>query len=199
MNKVIKKGNILDLYRTDKTVFTNKDAALLWSDNNPNLVKIKLSRYAKAGKLYQVRKGIYAKDKFYNKYELASKIYTPAYISFETVLAQAGVIFQYYERIFIASYLSRVLSIDNQTYEYKKIKNSILTNLSGIEQKGLYFLASPERAFCDVLYLNKEYYFDNLKNINWTKVEELLPIYNNKRMSKKISKYIKKYAEQSKT
>jgi len=40
--------------------------------------------------------------------ELAVKINTPSYISFETVLAQAGVIFQFYESVFVASHLSKI-------------------------------------------------------------------------------------------
>jgi len=34
------------------------------------------------------------------------------------------------------------------------------------------------------LYLNKEYYFDNITNIDWKKVEAILPVYGgNKRMT----------------
>jgi hypothetical protein len=40
------------------------------------------------------------------------------------------------------------------------------------------------------VYLNKEYYFDNLSSINWNKVDEILPIYGgNKRMQAKVKKY----------
>ena len=146
-------------------------------------------RYVKAGKICSVRRGIYAKDKNYDKYELATKIYTPSYISFETVLAKAGVIFQLYGQIFIASYLSRELLIGDQTYSFRKIKNSVLTNKTGMEEKDNYFIASPERAFLDVIYLNKEYHFDNLINIDWDEVYKILPIYNNKRVEKNVKRY----------
>ncbi|TSC77837.1 MAG: hypothetical protein G01um101429_938, partial [Parcubacteria group bacterium Gr01-1014_29] len=67
---------------------------------------------------------------------------------------------------------------------------SILTNQTGIEVKENYFIASLERAFLDVVYLNKEYHFDNLSGINWGKVDEILPIYGgNKRMEAKVKKY----------
>ena len=139
--------------------------------------------------MYSVRRGIYAKDQNYNKYELATKIYTPSYISFETVLAKAGIIFQLYGQIFIASYLTREIIIDGQTYSFRKIKSSILLNPAGVEVKDTYFTASPERAFLDVVYLNKEYHFDNLVNIDWDKVNKILPIYNNRRMEKKVKEY----------
>ena len=185
----MKKTLILDIYNSKNTVFSIKDIALIWGEPNAGLVKTRVYRYVKAGKLYAIRKGFYAKDKDYNKNELATKIYTPSYISFETVLGRAGVTFQYYGQVFAASYLTREITADGQKYSYKKIKDSILTNKIGVEVENNYFIASPERAFLDVVYLNKEYHFDNLVNIDWNKVYEILPIYGNKRMEKKVKKY----------
>ena len=188
--KPVKKDYLLDLMRLKNTIFTTNDICLLWEEPDVNFVRKKLHRYIKAGKLYSVRKGVYAKVKPYEKYELATKIFTPSYISFETVLAKAGVVFQFYSQVFVASYLTRELIIDEQTYSFKKIKNAILTNRAGIEATNTYCIASAERAFLDVVYLNKEYYFDNLLGIHWDKVDEILPIYGgNKRMKTKVKKY----------
>ena len=177
------------ILRAKNTIFTFKDIALLWKETEANLIKRRINHYVRTGKLYSPRRGIYAKDKNYDRWELATKIYTPSYISFETILAQAGVIFQYYGQIFIASYLSREITVDNQAYVYKKIKDTILTNNAGIEIKNNYSLASPERAFLDTLYLYKEYHFDNLSPLNWEKIFEILPIYQNKKMEKRVQKY----------
>ena len=186
----MEKDYLMDLMRSKNTLFTTKEVSLLWQEPDANFVRKKLYRYIKAGKLYSVRKGVYAKDKNYEKYELATKIFTPSYISFETVLTKAGVVFQFYGQIFVASYLTREFTIDDQIYVLKKIKDPILTNQMGIDVKENYFIASPERAFLDVMYLNKEYYFDNLLGINWDKVDEILPIYGgNKRMKTKVKKY----------
>lgn len=180
----------MDLMRSKNTIFTTKDVSLLWQEPDVDFVRKKLYRYIKSGKLYSVRKGVYAKDKNYEKYELATKIFTPSYISFETVLAKAGIVFQFYSQIFVASYLTREFTVDDQTYVLKKVKDAILTNRTGINVRDNYFIASPERAFLDVVYLNKEYYFDNLSSINWDKVNEILPIYGgNKRMEAKVKKY----------
>ncbi|HEC91405.1 MAG TPA: hypothetical protein ENI51_00165 [Candidatus Atribacteria bacterium] len=153
-----------------------------------DLIKAKINYYVKTGKLYPIRRGIYAKDKNYDKFELATKIYTPSYISFETVLARAGVIFQFYPQIFVASYLTREITLDNQKYSYRKIKDPILTNRLGLEFKNNYWMASPERAFLDTLYLNKNYYFDNLSPLKKEKIFEILPIYKNKTLEKKVKK-----------
>jgi len=186
----MEKDYLLDLMRSKNTIFTTKDVSLLWQEPDVNFVRKKLHRYIKSGKLYSVRKGVYAKDKNYEKYELATKIFTPSYISFETVLTKAGVVFQFYGQVFVASYLTREFTIDDQVYVLKKVKDTILTNQTGIDIKENYFIASPERAFLDVVYLNKEYHFDNLSSINWDKVDKILPIYGgNKRMETKVKKY----------
>jgi len=183
---------ILDLYKSKNTVFSIKEIALLWRESNTELVKMRAYRYVKAGKLYSIRRGLYAKDKNYNKYEVATKIYTPAYVSFETVLGQAGITFQHYGQIFIASYLTREITADRQIYSFRKIKDSVLTDHKGIEEKGNFSIAIPERAFLDVIYLNKDYYFDNLSVLDWDKVFEILPIYHNKRMEKEVKAYQKR-------
>jgi hypothetical protein len=174
------------ILRAKINVFTFKEISLLWEEPDINLIKRRLNYYVKNGKLYRVRRGIYAKDRNYDKFELATKIYTPSYISFETVLAQAGVIFQFYPQIFVASYLRRDLVIDGQKYCYRKIKDPILVELLGLEFKGNYWIASPERAFLDVLYINRNYYFDNLSPLNKEKIFEILRIYKNKALERKV-------------
>jgi predicted transcriptional regulator of viral defense system len=147
----------------------------------------------KTGKLIRVRRGVYAKDKNYDKYEFATKILRPSYISFESVLGVAGMTFQYYSQIFVASYAKRELVCDGQIYSFKKMKDSILNNPAGIDQAGEYAIASKERAFLDSIYKNKKYYFDNLAPLDWDKVFEILPIYSNKKMAKKVQEYYDRY------
>ena len=187
----MKETGLSKILRSKNSVFTFKDISLLWAETDSNLIKRRINYYVKTGKLYPIRKGLYAKDKNYDKFELATKIYTPSYISFETVLVKAGVVFQYYDQIFVASYLTREIIADGQKYSYKKIKDIILTNQVGIENKERYSIALPERAFLDILYLYKDYHFDNLSPLKWDKVLEILPIYGSKRMEKKIKQYYK--------
>jgi hypothetical protein len=112
-------------------------------------------------------------------------------------LAKTGITFQLYGQIFVASYVKRDVIANGQTYSYKRIRDSILTDHTGIEAKENYHIASPERAFLDVVYSNKEYHFDNLSPLNWEKVFEILPIYKNKNMEKRVNKY-KKLIEEPK-
>ncbi len=66
---------------------------------------------------------------------------------------------------------------------------------TGIEHRGTYSIATPERAFLDVVYLSKDYHFDNLSALNWEKVFEILPIYENKQMEERVKKYYEYYRE----
>lgn len=196
MDEKLKKGEYLDtLLRSEKTIFSTKDVALLWGEKSEAAARVRLSYYVRTGKLIRVHRGLYAKDKNYDKFELATKIYTPSYISFETILAKAGIVFQFYGQIFIASYVTREIIADGQTYSYKRIRDSILTNHTGVEAKDNYYVASPERAFLDIVYSSKGYHFDNLSPLNWEKIFEILPIYKNKNMEKRVKKYHKTISE----
>ena len=187
----MEKDRLSALLRSKNTVFTFKELTLIWNELDARLAKKYAYRYVKMGKLYPIRKGIYAKDKNYDRLELAVKIYTPAYISLETVLAREGIIFQHYDRIFVASYLSREISCDGQTYIFRRMKDTVLMNSLGIDKEGNYDIASKERAFLDMIYLNKSYHFDNLSSIDWDKCFEMTSIYDNKAMERRLNSYHK--------
>lgn len=184
----MQKGDyLITILRSPKTIFTSKDIAILWQDPGTSATRVRISYYVKKGDLIRLRKGLYSKTKDYNKLELATRIFTPAYVSFETVLAKEGLIFQMYQPIFVASYTTRQITIDNQVYSLKTMKNNILTNSTGVENVNETSVATKERAFLDALYVNNDYYFDNLRSLDWDKVNQILPLYNNQRMAKKVS------------
>jgi len=188
----MQKGDYLDtILRSDKTVFTLKDIALLWQNDDTDAARVRLNYYVRKGNLYRIRRGIYVKDKNYDKLELATRVFTPSYVSFETVLAKEGLIFQYQQTVTVASYLTRNITIDSQIYELRKIKSTVLTNSTGIQQTNNISIATKERAFLDTLYSNTDYHFDNLRSLDWEKVTQLLPLYQNKRLGKKVESLVK--------
>ena len=183
------KKPISAILKSKKTVFTFKDISILWGLTDRRSAVAGINYYVSTGDLYRIRRGIYAKDKDYDKVELASRIYTPAYVSFETVLARAGMIFQYYSQIFVASYLTREIIIDGQTYVYRKIKDTVLTDAAGVLNQDGTAIATKERALLDTIYINTDYHFDNIGALDWDKVFDILPLYNNKRMAKKVREH----------
>ena len=130
----------------------------------------------------------------YNRFELATRIYTPSYISFETVLTRTGINFQYYGNIFVATYVTREkLRLMGQKISFVRMKDYVLSNTTGIEHRDSIAMATKERAFLDRIYISKDYHFDNLDVLNWDKVLRILPIYHNKRMDKKVKTYFEHY------
>ena len=102
MDKKPIKGEYLEiLLRSSQTIFSIKDVSLLWNENDKAIITDRLKSYVKVGKLVRLRYGLYAKDRNYNRFELATRINTPSYVSFETVLGSSGVTFQYYNNIFV--------------------------------------------------------------------------------------------------
>lgn len=103
---------------------------------------------------------------------------SPTYITCETVLQKEGVIFQDYSRQTTLVRTNSVdLSIDNHTYHFRKMKYELLLNPLGISFQKRYALASKERAICDMVYYSNEYYFDNINELNFTLMEQLIPFY----------------------
>ena len=190
------KGEYMDiLLRSPRTVFSVKDVALIWGEEAENAVRVRLNSYVKSGKLIRVYRGIYVKDKNYNRLELATRIYTPSYISFESILNTQGINFQFYTTIFVASYVTREIVADGQKISFIRMKDYVLSDITGIEHKNGAAIATKERAFLDRVYISKNPYFDNLHGFNWDKVFEILPIYHNKRMEKKVHEYFSQFKE----
>jgi len=185
---------IAKLYESPKTILTIKDIALIWEETNTVNLFSKIKYYAKQGSLIRLSRGVFAKNKDYDVKELATSIYTPSYISFETVLREAGIIFQHHDSIFVAGPYPTTKKIRNQTITFRKLKDSVLYSALGIKNEKNYSIATPERAFLDTIYLSPKFYFDNLRSINWEQCFKLAKIYDNKQLIKRVTKY-QKYAE----
>jgi hypothetical protein len=112
----IKRELILSIYQDNRTVFRLKDIAMLTDETNFQALNKKLNYHVRTGKLQNPRKGIYTKPD-YDPEELACTLYTPSYISLESVLQKSGIVFQFDSRISIVSYLSRSIEIGHQTYQ----------------------------------------------------------------------------------
>jgi len=181
------KNIIFELYKSSRTVFRIADIALLMNIEKEESLRKILNYYVQTGKLFNPRRGFYAKES-YKPEELACLLYPPTYISLEYVLQRSGVIFQYDSAITNVSYLTREIEIDSQTLRYRQLKGEILVNTAGIIlNTNNINIATPERAFLDMLYLNGRYYFDNLHVLNRQKIEELLPVYNSQALTKKVN------------
>jgi hypothetical protein len=181
---------IFSIYSDSKTVYRLNDIAMLVEETDSQSLNKRLNYFVRTGKLQNPRKGIYAKSG-YNKDELACNIFIPSYISLEYVLQKAGIVFQYNSQITSVSYLKRSIEIEGFSYLFRKIKGEILVDTRGIIQNDNHVnIALPERAFLDVLYLDGDYYFDNLNSLTKDLIYKLLPIYQSKILTQRVSKLL---------
>ena len=184
-----KKELLLSIYQDERKVFRLIDIAMITGETNLQLLAKKMNYYVGKEKIQNPRKGIYTKAG-YNPEELACCLYTPSYLSLQYVLQKAGIIFQYDSQITAVSYLSRRLEVERQSYRYRKLKAAILVYLTGIRQDNNINIATPERAFLDLLYLEPDYYFDNLNVLDTSFINKLLPVYQSKSLIKRANLYL---------
>lgn len=188
------KSALAKIYASPKTVLTTQDIALLWGETDKYKLRNKIRYYVNRGSLLRLRGGVFAKDKDFNPQELATSIFTPSYISFETVLFDSGMISQFYETIYAASYKSQNVKCGGHSFAFRKIKDEVLYNPAGIINDGNISRATAERAFLDMIYLTPHYYFDNLRSLDWKKCRELVKIYLNNQLVRRFIAYQTKYA-----
>lgn len=174
-------NDIVPLLKSGKTVFNINDVQQLLWQSNKDYTRLALYRMAKRWILTRVKPGIFALPN-YDILELASKLKPKSYISFETVLQKDWIIFQdYSQTITLASDNTLQKKANWFVFEYHKLSDFILTNTIWIKNhKNNYMIASTERAVCDMIYLYKNIYFDNIRNLNVYKLEKLKDIYNKK-------------------
>ena len=181
---------VFAVYKDKRTVFRLNDIALLVGESSFQSLNKKLNYYVHTGKLKNPRRGIYTKPE-YNPEELACNIYTPSYISLEYVLQKSGIIFQYDSGITAVSYLSRSIEVTGKNFLFRKIKGEVLVNTAGINRHENHVnIASAERAFLDLMYLNTEFYFDNLNPLNRQITYKILSIYKSKSLSERVKKVL---------
>ena len=183
--------NVLEaILNSSRSVFNIQSLRMLMESENSQKLTQSLHYYIKEGKIRNPRRGIYTKAS-YNEQEMACSLFRPAYISLEYVLQRAGVVFQYDDAITCISYLNRIVEIDDKTYRFRIINPELWIGMEGIEQHDNILIATPERAFLDMVYLSAgNCYFDNLHPLNKTKVKQLLPLYQSKVLTERVAELL---------
>ena len=171
------------IINSGKTVFSIQDLMLLFGTTQAQSVRNFLQRMKKKNIMKKAQNGIWSLD-VYDALELANKLKKNSYVSCETVLKEAGAIFQYYGTT-ITSVSDNTLTkkIDGITYTYKKIKNELLSNPEWIIMSKHTMKATPERALCDCHYLYPSRHCDDLSMIDWSLALSLSQYYNQRVIS----------------
>ena len=133
---------------------------LLAGVSDSKAVKVQTSRWQKAGKLIQVKRGIYLLDVPYRKvniYEpyLASLLKKPSYLSLEKALEYHGLIPEAVP-VYTSVTTKRAGEFVSEagTFNYRHIKSSLFWGYDSVTvNKQTAFIALPEKALLDFFYL----------------------------------------------
>ena len=115
-----------------------------------------LERYSKKGFFVRLKKGLYSvKSRQPHAFVVSNSLYRPSYISFESALSFHGLIPEtVYEVSAATPKASRNFSAGGRAYSYHRIKGA---SYCGYEpagmQGGVVYIASPEKALVDYLYM----------------------------------------------
>lgn len=185
----------------DEPIF--ESSILLAGDVDPKLIRIQLSRWIKAGKIYQLRRGLYSIAPPYQRQQphpflVANHLQKASYVSLQSALSFYGLI---PEVVNITTSVStgRPERLDTPlgTFEFRHIKTELLfgyrmTELG--EQSAL--IATPEKALLDLIYLqpggDSPAYLKELRLQNTEKLDkDLLRIQSEKFNTPKIQNAVK--------
>jgi len=149
---------------------------------NPKPVKVQISRWAKAGKLIQLKRGVYLFSEDYRKTEvyepyIASILKKPSYISLEKALEYHGLIPEAVPvYTSVTTKWPRKFTSKIGVFDYRHIKNSLFWGYEPvIQKKQTGFMAMPEKALLDLIYLRgikvSPEYLEELRLQNTEKID----------------------------
>ena len=184
--------NVLEvMLDSSRTVFNVQSLMMLTGSEDSQRLTKSLHYYVQKGKIRNPRRGIYTKAT-YDEREMACCLFRPAYVSLEYVLQRAGIVFQYDDTVTCVSYLNRLVEIDDKAYQYRIINPELWIGMEGIQQMDNMLIATPERAFLDMVYLSGgNCFFDNLHPLKKTLVNQLLPLYNSMVLTTRVADLLK--------
>lgn len=128
----------------------------------PGFDNRRLYEWSKKGYIQRVINGFYIfSDRQLTEallFRIANRIYRHSYVSFETALSYYNLI---PEQIFMITSVStrktKTFDTGIGRFSYKNIKNEIYLGYDIVlDEHGTFFIASPEKALLDYLYLNAE-------------------------------------------
>jgi predicted transcriptional regulator of viral defense system len=143
----------------DEPVF--ETGFLLAGDVNPRNLRRQLSRWTKAGRLYQLRRSLYALAPPFQKVQphpflVANRIVRPSYVSCQSALAYYGLIPEHVA-VVVSVTTARPGHWDTPLgrYQFHHVKTGLLWGYRRLElgphQRG--FVATAEKALLDLVYL----------------------------------------------
>ncbi len=172
----------------DEPVF--ETSLLLAGKVNPADVRRQLSRWTKAGRLFQFRRGLYALAPPFQKVKphpflIANRMVRGSYVSCQSALAHYGLIPEYVP-VVVSVTTARPARWETPLgiFEFRHIKTELLRGSRLVDLGGgqRAFVALPEKALLDLIYLHpaadapdyiRELRLQNLVHLNLNELQRL--------------------------
>jgi predicted transcriptional regulator of viral defense system len=179
--------NLLKIVQ-DEPVFDT--GLLLAGDANPREIRRQLSRWSKAGKIYQLRRGLYSLAPPFQKipphpFLVANRLLSASYVSLQSALAYYGMI---PEHVPVTTSITTSRPARWETplgiYDFRHIQVPFFDGFLRVDlaEKQQAFIATPEKALLDLIYLEPtgetldylaELRLSNLDQLDWPLLERL--------------------------
>ncbi|MEJ2265296.1 MAG: hypothetical protein P8X95_17770 [Anaerolineales bacterium] len=180
-------SHLLEIVR-DEPVF--ETGLLLAGDVDPSGIRRQLSRWKDAGKIYQLRRGLYALAPPFQKvaphpYLVANRMVSASYVGLQSALAYYGMIPEHVP-VTTSVTTARPGRWDTPmgSYDYRHIQVPFFDGyrLVDLSEGQRAFIAIPEKALLDLVYLEpgadssdylRELRLENLDQLDWGVFERL--------------------------
>lgn len=181
------------------------ESSLLLAGNvDPNQIRIQLSRWVKAGRIYQIRRGLYSIAPPYQKrpphpFLVANHLQKASYVSLQSALSFYSIIPEVVTAVTsVSTGRPERLETPLGIYEFRHIKTELLFGYRMTEVGGQNaFLATPEKALLDLIYLqpggDSMPYLQELRLQNTSQLDrDLLKIQAKKFKSPKLQRAVQR-------
>ena len=181
-------------------------SVLLAGDVDPKAIRVQLSRWVKAGKILQIRRGLYAIAPPYQRIQphpflVANHLQKASYVSLQSALSFYGLI---PEVVNVTTSVStgrpELLETPLGRFEFRHVKTEWLFGYQMIElgsQNAL--LATPEKALLDLIYLHpgsdsaeylKELRLQNMEKLDRDLLTKLSEKFNTPKLEKAVKEIL---------
>ena len=149
--------SIIKLRNIKKAYFGYEELARILGISSAS-ARVTASRYVKMGLLIRIKRNLYVLSEFWNratkedKFIIANLAETPSYISLMTALDYSNITTQMQKNFFesVAVQRTKTITLSESVFRYAKISQDLYF---GFEKKDGFFIATPEKALLDAVYL----------------------------------------------
>ncbi len=143
----------------DEPVFSS--SLLMAGEQSRANIQLQLARWGKAGKIIQIRRGLYVLASPYRKVQahpflLANSIRKASYVSLQSALSFHGMIPENVPTVTsVTTARPETVNTTEGAFIFKHIKKSLFNSYSRIEvaDRQSVFIATPEKSLLDLIYL----------------------------------------------